>query len=200
MRTALRLFIAVTGFVSGIAFYAACGDDEETGTTPPPATSDAGPRGVEQAGQACTSAAQCYPDKVAQDAGEAGAQLAIKGTIYCETKVPNGYCTHECTADTDCCAVPGECRTSIKQVCSPFTNTDNPKYCFLSCEEEDIRAAITANVDAGGWDGATPPDAGPEAGPTDLANGYCYHYASIYATCRSSGGGNENRKVCIPQQ
>lgn len=199
MRTVLRLFIAVSGFAAGIAFYTACGDDEDTGTTAPPDSGfvDAGPRGIEQAGQACTSAAQCYPDKAAQDAGEAGAQLDIKGTIYCETKIPNGYCTHECTADTDCCAVPGECRTAIKQVCSPFTNTDNPKYCFLSCEDEDINAAINANVDAGGWDGGA---AILDGAPTDLANGYCYHYASIYATCRSSGGGSQNRKVCIPQQ
>jgi hypothetical protein len=200
MRTVLRLFIAVSGFAAGIAFYTACGDDEETGTTAPPdsgAFADSGPRGIEQAGQACTSAAQCYPDKAAQDAGEAGAQLDIKGTIFCETKIPNGYCTHECTADTDCCAVPGECRTAIKQVCSPFTNTETPKYCFLSCEEEDIKAAITANVDAGGWDGGA---VILDGSPTDLENGYCYHYASIYATCRSSGGGSQNRKVCIPQQ
>lgn len=196
MRMALRLFIAVTGFASGVAFYTACSSDEETGTTTPPDSgfADAGPRGVEQAGQACTSPAQCYLDK---DGGEAGAQLAIKGAIHCETKVENGYCTHECTSDSDCCAVPGECRTSIKQVCSPFTNTDNPKYCFLSCEEEDIRAAIAANVDAGGWDGGA---VLVDGAPSDLANGYCYHYASIHATCRSSGGGNQNRKVCIPQQ
>lgn len=197
MRTVLRLFIAVSGFAAGIAFYTACGDDEETGTTPPPSVPDSGPRGVEQAGQACASAAQCYPDLAKQDAGEAGAQLQVKGAIYCETKVPNGYCTHECTADNECCAVPGECRTAIKQVCSPFTNTDNPKYCFLSCEEADIRAAIAANVDAGGWDGGAPL---LDGAPTDLENGYCYHYASIYATCRSSGGGKDNRKVCIPQQ
>jgi hypothetical protein len=196
MRTILRLFIAVSGFAAGIAFYTACGDDEETGTTPPPAVPDAGPRGFEQAGQACTSPAQCYLNFDGGDAGDGG-QLAVKGAIYCETKVPNGYCTHECTADTDCCAVPGECRTSIKQVCSPFTNTDNPKYCFLSCEEEDIRAAIAANVDAGGWDGGA---VLLDGSPTDLENGYCYHYASIYATCRSSGGGAQNRKVCIPQQ
>lgn len=201
MRTALRSFVAVSGFVAGIAFYAACGDDEDTGASSAPdsgaAFADAGPRGVEQAGQACTSASQCYPDKIAADAGEAGAQLDIEGTIACLDKVPNGYCTHECTADTECCAVPGECRTGIKQVCSPFTNTSTPKYCFLSCEEEDIRAAIAANADAGGWDGGA---AILDGAPSDLENGYCYHYASVYATCRSSGGGSENRKVCIPQQ
>lgn len=67
--------------------------------------------------------------------------------------MPNGYCTHEYKDDSDCCAVTGECRTGIKQVCSPFTNTSTPKYCFLSCEEEDIRARIAANADASGWDG-----------------------------------------------
>src|SRR6185369_16460313 len=54
MRTILRLFIAVTGFASGVAFYAACGGDDDTGTTAPADSglSDAGPRGFEQAGQA----------------------------------------------------------------------------------------------------------------------------------------------------
>lgn len=200
MRTAFRLLVAVSGFVSGIAFYTACSSDEETGTTTSSdagAFADAGPRGVEQAGQACTSASQCYPDKVAQDAGEAGAQLDIKGTIACLDKIPNGYCTHECQTDDDCCAVPGECRTGIKQVCSPFTNTETPKYCFLSCEEDDIRAAIAANADAGGWDGGA---VILDGAPTDLENGYCYHYASVHASCRSSGGGNQNRKVCIPKE
>jgi hypothetical protein len=191
----LPVFALLATASVAFAVVAACSSDETE--TPPPAdggttNADSGPRGVEQAGQACTAATQCYPDKAAQDAGEAGAQLDIKGAITCLDRVPNGYCTHECTQDSDCCAVPGECRTGIKQVCSPFTNDSTTKYCFLSCESADIQAGIAANVDAGGWDG------GDADGGAD--NAYCYWYASVYATCRSSGGGKENRQVCIPQQ
>ncbi len=199
MRTTARLLLAVAFVPASIAVYAACGDDEEaTPPPPPPASSSneagAGYRGFEPAGQACTSAAQCYLDPAAADAGDAGAQIPVKGSIYCETKVDNGYCTHECTDDTDCCAATGECRTAVKQVCSPFTNTDNPKYCFLSCEDDDIRKAIAANVDAGGWDGGAT-DAGGAYDP----NAYCQYFASANATCRSSGGGKQNRKICVPQ-
>jgi len=200
MRITARLLLASVVLPAVLAVYAACSsDDESASIPPPPGTSDqggAGARGFEPAGQACTSPSQCYVDLAAADGGgEAGAQLAVKGAVHCETKVENGYCTHECTADTDCCAVPGECRTSVKQVCSPFTNTENPKYCFLSCEDDDIRRAIAANVDAGGWDGGAV-DGGAAFDPDT----YCHHYASVYAVCRSSGGGRENRKVCIPQQ
>jgi hypothetical protein len=180
---------------AAVAIYAACGGDDGAPTsssTTPTAEAGAGHRGFESAGQACSSAAQCYVD---HDAGDGDAQLAVEGTIHCETKVPNGYCTHECTDDTDCCSVPGECRTSVKQVCSPFTNTENPKYCFLSCEDDDIRKAIAANVDAGGWDGG-----GVDGGAAYAPDTYCQQYASIYAACRSSGGGKQNRKVCIPKQ
>lgn len=201
MRNALRVFVLAACVPAALAVYAACGgDDASTGTssTPPPSEAGAGYRGFEPAGQACTSPAQCYVSHDAGDGGyvEAGPQLAVKGTIYCETKVPNGYCTHECTSDSDCCSVPGECPNGIREVCSPFTNTDSPKYCFLSCEAADIAAGIAANADAGGWDGGFV-DGGPDGG---LENNYCYYYASVYATCRSSGGGKENRKVCIPQQ
>ncbi len=195
MRTTLRSFLVLVSASAAVALYAACGTDGDTGTTSSPdastAAGDGGPRGVEQAGQACTSAAQCYPDKAAQDAGEAGAQLSIQG-ITCLDRVPNGYCTHTCNDDSDCCKVAGECRTGIKQVCAPFTNDSTTKYCFLSCEDADIQAGIAANADAGGYDGGAT-DAGVE-------NAYCQSYASQYATCRSTGGGKENRKVCIPQQ
>ncbi len=195
MRIPARVLLALVFAPAAVAVYAACGSDDESASTPPPAETGAGERGFEPAGQACTSPTQCYVDLAADGGAEGGTQLAVKGAIHCETKVQNGYCTHECTADTDCCAVPGECRTSVKQVCSPFTNTGNPKYCFLSCEDEDIRSAIAANVDAGGWDGGAV-DGGSAFDP----NAYCYHYASVHSTCRSSGGGRENRKVCVPQQ
>jgi hypothetical protein len=196
-KSAVRLsLLALAG--AAVVIVAACGDDDEPPPPPPPPpASDAGPRGLEQAGQACTAATQCYLDKTdgGTDAGdaEAGAQLAIRGTITCLDKVPNGYCTHECKDDSDCCAVPGECRTGVKQVCSPFTNESTIKYCFLSCEDVDINRAIVANADAGYYDGGA-----LDAGTRE--DEYCKSYASIYATCRSSGGGNQNRKVCIPQQ
>ncbi len=186
----LRLCAVITCAAAAVVAVA-CGDDDDD-KPPPTPVPDAGPRGIEQAGQTCTSPTQCYPKLDGGDAGDSG-QLAVQGTIYCETKVPNGYCTHECTGDDNCCAVPGECLTAIKQVCSPFTNTDNPKYCFLSCELADIQRTIAANADAGYWDGGVIRDGG------SFENDYCYWYASQYATCRSSGGGVENRKVCIPQ-
>ena len=202
VRNSLRLFVLLTGSAAAVAIAVACGSsDDNTGTTSSAdsgANVASGPRGVEPAGQACTSPAQCnleFPDGGA-DASDAGVQLTLKGAIQCLTKVPNGYCTHECTQDSDCCAVPGECKTAVKQVCAPLENTSSPKYCFLSCEDSDIQAGIAANADAGGWDGAVG-DGGFDGG---LENGYCYYYASIYATCRSTGGGRENRHVCIPQQ
>jgi hypothetical protein len=164
----------------------ACGSDPEP--EPAPTTvGDAGPRGVEPAGQACTMASQCYGGV------DGGADSGtIQGAVTCITKVTNGYCTHECNDDSNCCAAPGECLTAVKQVCSPFENQPQ-KYCFLSCEDADIQRAIAANADAGYYDG------GAVDGGT-VADQYCKSYASPYATCRSSGGGSMNRKVCIPSQ
>ena len=76
----------------------------------------------ENTGTRCETAAQCYPGV---DGG------AILGTVTCLTKYPGGYCTHTCNADTECCAVGGECKTGIKQVCAPF-ETQPLKYCFFS--------------------------------------------------------------------
>lgn len=135
------------------AFIGACDDDD-----------DGGP--AENAGSACGSPDECYPD--VED------KTTILGEVTCLSKVPGGYCTHKCAADTDCCAAPGECATGHPQVCSPFTN-DVQKYCFLSCEEADVQAA--GSVDA---------------------NAYCSEFANTNFQCRSSGGGNQNRKVCTP--
>lgn len=182
MKT-LRLFLVLATFGSAVALACGGSDDAEVASNTGPAT-DAGPRGVEPAGQACTAATQCYPQL---DGG------TVKGTVTCLDRVPNGYCTHTCTQESDCCAAPGECRTGVKQVCAPFTNDSATKYCFLSCEAADIQAAISANASAGYYDGGA-----TDAGSLDTV--YCQSYASIYATCRSSGGGAQNRKVCIPQQ
>jgi hypothetical protein len=98
----------------------------------------------------------------------------IAGTVECLDRVRGGYCTHECTDDADCCAVEGECITDLPQVCSPFEST-GMMMCFLSCEDEDVNAA---------------------GAPDEQA--FCQHEASPDFICRSSGGGNENRKVCVP--
>jgi hypothetical protein len=120
---------------------------------------------TEQTGQSCSSAAQCFPGT--HDAALMG------GPAVCLDRVPNGYCTHECVSDSDCCAVPGECRTGYPQVCAPFEST-NAKYCFLSCED-------------------VPSDAG-----TSSADAFCDAYAHAAFGCRSTGGGSQNRKVCVP--
>ncbi len=176
--------------LAGAATEAACGSSD----TPPSGTPGdggaldgaGGPRGVEPAGQACTAASQCYGGV---DGGADGG--AISGEVTCITKVPGGYCTHTCTQDSECCAAPGECLTAVKQVCSPFEN-QGAQYCFLSCEDEDIAKAIAANADAGYYDGGAV-DGGATA---DL---YCESYAGAATSCRSSGGGSKNRKVCIPK-
>lgn len=177
----LRSFFVVAVATSAVAL--ACGGSDDSSVSSSTPTSDAGPRGVEPAGQACTAATQCY---TALDGA------TVKGTVTCLSKITNGYCTHTCTADSDCCATPGECRTGVKQVCAPFTNDSSTKYCFLSCESADIQAAIAANASAGYYDGG--------AADGGIENAYCESYAAISATCRSTGGGAQNRKVCIPQQ
>jgi hypothetical protein len=51
--------------------------------------------------------------------------------------------------------------------------------CFLSCEGADLAAAA---------------DGGAELDEQE----FCQHEASSEFICRSSGGGSENRKVCVP--
>ena len=86
----------------------------------------------------------------------------------------NGYCTHHCATDSDCCGVPGECPAGRPEVCGPFESTGE-MYCFLSCEDADLTTA----------------------GMTD-STAYCHRYANIDFICRSTGGGSQNRKVCVP--
>jgi hypothetical protein len=174
---ASALWIAIAG----------CGDDDDGATT-----QDAGPdvseastfdssgnqdvgtdsRSPEFTGSACKAPADCYGTLDA---------ASLKGEARCIDRVTNGYCTHTCTQDSDCCAVEGECKSGFKQVCAPFESTTE-KYCFLSCEPSDITAA----PDAGGVDGG------------DDGTQYCQKNASAEFGCRSTGGGQGNRKVCIP--
>jgi hypothetical protein len=94
----------------------------------------------------------------------------ILGEIECLQNVEGGYCTHQCESNDDCCSVDGEC--DRKEVCSPFENESGIQRCFLSCEPEDI-------------------------GDMDETD-FCHEFAGEAFGCRSSGGGDLNRKVCIP--
>ncbi len=157
-HVACGLFLASCGM-----FAVQCSSDE----SPPP------PPPQEQTGQACTPASECYSNLD-------GAALK-GGPAVCLDRITGGYCTHECTQDSDCCAIDGECRTKLKQLCAPFESTGK-KYCFLSCEDADISAASTV------LDAAAPSD--PDA--------YCQAEVFPDFGCRSTGGGAENRKVCVP--
>ncbi len=90
-----------------MVFAAACGDDDDD----PP-----------EVGSSCSQASQCYE----------GLSEMVKDPV-CLDRVENGYCTHQCRSDADCCAVEGECPNSKAQVCGPFESTGQ-QLCFLSCE------------------------------------------------------------------
>jgi hypothetical protein len=98
----------------------------------------------------------------------------LLGAPACLDKVPGGYCTHACTQDTDCCAVAGECPQALAEVCAPFEST-GAMDCFLSCEDTALM----------------------KAGFTD-STAYCAKFANAAFNCRSTGGGSQNRKVCVP--
>lgn len=116
-------------------------------------------------GQACQVAEDCYPGLDA---------TTLHGDAVCLTRVPDGYCTHQCTQDLDCCAVTGECPNDFPQVCAPFESTGEMN-CFLSCE--------TADVTNAGFNDST---------------AFCQANANAAFICRSTGGGSANRKVCVP--
>lgn len=118
---------------------------------------------AEEAGQPCASADECFRNVTEPLQG---------GEAVCLDRVPGGYCTHYCVDDSDCCAVPNECRTPLPQLCAPYESTGQ-KHCFLSCEPADVSAAGFGD-----------------------ANEYCRRYAHSSFNCRSTGGGSENRKVC----
>jgi hypothetical protein len=131
---------------------AACGDDDDGA-------------GLTNTGQSCTAVDQCYPGLD---------QSTLIGEAECLDRVEDGYCTHHCTVDTDCCGVDGECLGNRAQVCGPLESTDE-MYCFLSCEDDDLKKTTLTDADA-----------------------YCETYVSAAFHCRSTGGGSKNRKVCLP--
>jgi hypothetical protein len=141
----------------GLLTVGGCGDDDDDG--------DDGKNGSpDNTGQTCNAPADCYKDVPAG---------TLEGAVECLDRVPEGYCTHLCTDDDNCCAVEGECKTDLKQVCSPFQSLTG-KRCFLSCADADVVPAGT--------------------NPSE----YCQKQVSTSFHCESSGGGSENRKVCLP--
>lgn len=145
----LVLLVTLSATVGG------CGDDDDE---------DGGSGGTgspDNTGKVCDAPDDCYPDV---------ADGELLGTAMCLDRVRGGYCTHTCTADTDCCAAEGECKTQLKQVCAPFESSTD-KMCFLSCEDAD-RGGLGEQE-------------------------YCQKEASTDFICRASGGGDP-RKVCVP--
>lgn len=141
-----RHVLTSLAFASLLSAAWACGDDDEN------------------TGHACDEPADCYPDIDHAD---------LSGEVVCLDRVTDGYCTHLCVGDDDCCATEGECETGIPQVCAPFENTTITR-CFLSCE--------------------------PEVIGEQEENDYCHDHAHPDFICRSTGGGSENRKVCVPNE
>jgi hypothetical protein len=148
-------------FAWGLAL-AACGDDGEGDGS---GSGGSGNR-PDETGAVCEVAADCYPDV-------APGELA--GEAVCVTRVRDGYCTHTCETDDDCCAADGECASSLLEVCSPFESMEG-MHCFVSCEDADIEQASDV---------------------TDEQD-FCQKKASPDFICRSSGGGSTNRKICVP--
>ena len=135
---------------------------------------DAGPSSVlSDAARPPTTGQTC---KVADDCYPGLDGGFVKGETRCLDRVTGGYCTHTCQTDADCCAVPGECTGGRKHVCSPFEST-GLNMCFLSCETADLGVGVD--------------------GGTLEASAYCQGYGAELS-CRSSGGGSKNRKVCVP--
>jgi hypothetical protein len=113
-------------------------------------------------GQECQVADDCFSDVAGSE--------DIMGTSNCLDRVEGGYCTHECTANTDCCTVDDVCPVDTTHVCGPFEST-GLMLCFISCE----------NADVGNDD------------PDDYCGGFHADFV-----CRSTGGGANNQKVCVP--
>lgn len=129
-----------------------------------------------ETGSVCKVASDCFSDLQ-------GGSNGLQGEALCLDRVLGGYCTHTCQADDECCAAAGECTGNHAEVCSPFEST-GMKMCFLTCEAADLAATGAAGA----------------AGAAAVADEqeYCQRFANSSFICRSSGGGKENRKVCVP--
>jgi hypothetical protein len=140
---------------AAVGFGGCGGDDDVTSDAPEP----------EQPDPICAADDECYPDV---------ADGALVGDALCSTDVRDGYCTHTCTADEDCCAAEGECATDLEQVCSPY-QSDGQAMCFVSCEPDDLPWYHENDEQA-----------------------HCQGAAGRDFVCRSSGAGSEERKICVP--
>jgi hypothetical protein len=152
---------ALVVFAAGAALAGACGSDDDKGGGSG-GNGGTGGGSPDNVGSVCKVATDCFPKVDA---------AALLGEVQCLDRTDEGYCTHLCVSDADCCAVEGECKSGLKQVCAPFESTGK-KMCFLSCESADL----------GGAD----------------ADQHCRDNVSPDFGCRSTGGGKENRKVCFP--
>ena len=93
----------------------------------------------------------------------------LAGDVVCMDEVEGGYCTHHCTEDEDCCAAEGECDPAYDlEYVCGPFESTGEMFCFISCEGEE-------NGDQ-----------------------YCQEWAHMDFICRSTGGGSQNRKVCVP--
>src|SRR5687767_13139746 len=123
MNKASKTLGLLSFFAIGFLAVTSCGgdsdeDDVNTGPNRPP----------EETGSVCEVDAECFPDV---------AEGELLGEPLCLTRVRDGYCTHTCEMDSDCCAVEGECKSTLPQVCSPFESAEGT-MCLLSCEDADI--------------------------------------------------------------
>lgn len=149
---------ALLALALGSASALSCSSDDDTSSGETGGSPD-------QAGSVCVVPDDCYPEV---DHSE------LAGSVLCLDRVPEGYCTHECGSDQDCCSVEGECVSDLPQVCSPFESTGQ-MMCFLSCEPEDVSSTDAADEQE-----------------------FCQNEVHPAFICRSSGGGSQNRKVCVP--
>ena len=150
-----------------------CSDDEPAQAT----SSNAGGDGPDdEVGNACVTVDDCFPGLD---------QTSLAGEVECLDRVENGYCTHQCETNDDCCSVEGECEDGVKQVCAPFEST-GLMLCFLSCEEDDLPPEYQEDALGGA--------AGMEI---DGATAFCKARGHAEFTCRSTGGGTDNKKVCV---
>jgi hypothetical protein len=139
-----RSKVLIVVMTAAVAAWASCSQDEGNG---------------ENTGSACEIVEDCYPDVNHED---------LAGEVVCMDRVEDGYCTHHCSVDEDCCAVEGECDTELVQLCAPFESTGE-YFCFISCEGVEDETA------------------------------FCQENAHPRFICRSTGGGGDNEKVCVPE-
>lgn len=84
-------------------------------------------RAGSETGNSCEVVDDCYADLDPE---------TLSGPVICLDRVTDGYCTHECVTDADCCGADGECEDgAAPQVCAPFESTGQ-RMCFLSCKDE----------------------------------------------------------------